>query len=456
MITALGERFGALSARYLPDPLVIVALLTLATALAGLLVGDALASASALERVDALARGWYAEATAPALMKFALQMCLVLATGHALALSPPVQTLIARLATLARSPGQAVVLVALTGCVASLIQWGMGVIVGALMAREMGRAFARAGRPVHYPLLGAAGYAGFTVWHGGLSGSAPLAVASPGHFLAPMIGVIPISVTLLSALNLAIVASLLLLIPLILWRLMPTRSEAMIPCVLPVTDPAALDAPEAPTRAHLTRWLESSRALNLALGALLAVVLWAHFREQGVAGWQLDSAILMCLSAGLIAHRSPLSYARALSEGVAGCSGIILQFPFYFGIVGMLKASGLIAQLASWSVALASPSTLAPLTFLSAGLVNLLVPSGGGQWAVQGPVIMEAAARLGVAPHKIVIALSHGDAWTNLLQPFWALPLLGIMGLRARDIIGYTALVMVLTGPVIMALLWML
>jgi short-chain fatty acids transporter len=123
----------------------------------------------------------------------------------------------------------------------------------------------------------------------------------------------------------------------------------------------------------------------------------------------------------------------------------------YFGIVGVLKVSGLAGMMAGWFVAVSSAQTLAVWTFLSAGLLNMLIPSGGGQWAVQGPVMVEAALRLGVEPARVVMALAYGDAWTNMLQPFWALPLLGVMGLEARQILGYTTVVMCVTGPVIVA-----
>jgi short-chain fatty acids transporter len=181
--------------------------------------------------------------------------------------------------------------------------------------------------------------------------------------------------------------------------------------------------------------------------ALCGWVVWSL--AGGGAVWGLDTINLSFLGLGLLLHRSAGAYMAAVGEGVRGCAGIILQFPLYFGIVGVLKASGLAGQLAGWFAQVSSAGTLAVWTFLSAGLMNMLIPSGGGQWAVQGPVMMEAAARLGVAPERVVMALAYGDAWTNMLQPFWALPLLGIMGLEARQIVGYTAVVMVLTGPLI-------
>jgi short-chain fatty acids transporter len=449
MIERIGERLSGAAERFMPDPFVLVLVLTIASLGAGASCGSEVQALGVGERLAVLARGWAGEVYATGLMKFALQMCVVLITGHALAMSRPVRRGIEALARWAKTPGQAVVLVALGSALASLIQWGLGVIVGAFLAREVGRAFAREGRAVHYPLLGAAGYSGFMVWHGGLSGSAPLKVAEPGHFLADAIGVIPVGQTLFGPLNLAVTGSLLVVIPLALWRLMPRDEAKMVsyPAVLLDEEPVEF---ERDARAGWLRALEGTRALNVGFALGLGAYLVWFFGEEGAAGWNLDTINLTFLALGLGLHASPRSYVDAVSDGARGCAGILLQFPFYFGILGLLKSSGLIAQIAEVFVAISGPSTFPVLTFLSAGFVNFLVPSGGGQWAVQGPVMMEAVSELSVEPARAIMAMSYGDAWTNMLQPFWALPLLGIMGLSARDIIGYTAFVLAVTGPVIM------
>ncbi len=156
---------------------------------------------------------------------------------------------------------------------------------------------------------------------------------------------------------------------------------------------------------------------------------------------------LFFLSVGLILHGSSKAYAAAVSDGVRGCSGIILQFPLYAGIMAMLQVSGLATRIAEGFASISTQATYPLFTFLSAALVNLWVPSGGGQWIIQGPIVLESAVDLGVAPGQAVMAFAYGDQWTNMIQPFWALALLGITGLEARQIIGYTAAVMVLTAP---------
>lgn len=453
MIARLGKAMNRLSERFVPDPFILVLLLTMAIIILGTFFGQNINTLPVAERLARLADGWYGEFYKGGLMKFALQMCIVLITGHALALSSPVQKLIKSLTKLASTPGSAVIVVALTSAIASLIQWGMGVIVGAFIAREMGKSFARQNKPVHYPLLGAAGYAGFMVWHGGLSGSAPLKVAGPKHFLVKEIGVIPVSQTLFSTLNIAVIVSLLIVIPLVLWRLMPSSEDDMVGYDLPLEHDDALADDDVRPKS-LLGLLEHTRTLNLIASTVLIGWLGYYFSQKGVRGWNLDAINILFLTLGLLFHQSPRAYTAAISDGAKGAAGIILQFPFYFGIVGLLKASGLIGQIAQWFVDISTSTTFPVWTFISAGVVNFLVPSGGGQWAVQGPVMMKAIESLNIQPANVIMALSYGDAWTNMLQPFWALPLLGIMGLKAKDIIGYTTFVMLVTGPVI--IFWLL
>lgn len=456
MIVRIGNRLSAAAERWMPDPYIFAVTLTFLTFALAFGFGREVADLGFTDRMAALGQGWYGEFFSKGLMKFALQMCLILVTGHALAMSGPVRGLIRKLAGVVSTPRAAVVLVSIVACIASLLSWGLGAIVGAFIAREVGRAFAERDIPVHYPLLGAAGYAGFLVWHGGFSGSAPLSVAQPDHFLISTVGVIPFSETTGSLFNLIITGTLLVLIPTVFWLLMPRDESKMRPYFgghepEPVTGESVEDS-----RAPFVRTLESSYYLNALTAFGILGFLTFHFATKGWGAWNFDSINMLTLGVGIAAHRSPESYVSAIVDGVKGTAGIILQFPFYFGILGLMKSSGLIIQVAEAFVAISTPDTFPIFTFLSAGIVNFFVPSGGGQWAVQGPVMMEAVGTLGIEPGRVIMALAYGDAWTNMLQPFWALPLLGIMGLKARDIVGYTALLLIVSGPVIMLLLYLL
>jgi short-chain fatty acids transporter len=209
----------------------------------------------------------------------------------------------------------------------------------------------------------------------------------------------------------------------------------------------------------LPDFLERSPFAVLALAVPALVWLATRFADRGFAALDLNTANLLFFSVGLILHGSARRYVAAIEDGARGCAGIILQFPLYAGIIGMMVASGLAAQIAQWFVAQSggpggSAGGLSVMTFLSAGLVNLFVPSGGGQWAVQGPIAMRAAVDSGVDPARLVMAIAYGDAWTNMIQPFWALPALAITGAKARDVVGYTALALVVGGVWVMGCLW--
>lgn len=171
------------------------------------------------------------------------------------------------------------------------------------------------------------------------------------------------------------------------------------------------------------------------------------------AGLSLNAVIFILIFAGILLHGSLSAYLKALREGAAGATGVIIQFPFYAGIMGMMASSGMSADMVRFFSNISTADTLPWLTFLSAGLLNVLVPSGGGQWAIQGPIAIEAAKALGVDPARSIVAFAWGDAWTNLIQPFWALPALAIAGLRAKDIMGFCAMALFSTGIVISAIL---
>ena len=453
MIARLGRTFSRLSTRVVPDPFV------LALALTGLVLvlGFVRLQGAAPPPDDGVAwtllMSWTKGFSSPGGLAFALQMCLVLVTGHALALSPPVQRVVVWIATLPKSGASAAALVAAVAAVAGVVHWGLGAIVGAFLAREIARHARSRGLTVHYPLLGAAAYCGLAVWHGGLSGSAPLKVAEAGHFVEEIAGVVPVSATLLSPLNFAITGAIVLLLPLLFFAMAPkTDAECTPPdpdklAPLPKREVAEIDS--VPT------WLRESPIVGLTVGGLGLTVVIAGFVGDKLS-FDLNLVNLLFLFLGVTLQGRLGDYSDAIADGARGAGAIVLQFPFYFAILGVMKATGMIAWISSAMATVATSTTFPVLAFLSAGLVNLVVPSGGGQWAVQGEILLQAGADLGVAPGVTVMAFAYGDAWTNMLQPFWALPLLGIMGLRARDIIGYTAVVFCLMAVLVPVLLLVL
>ncbi|KLJ01969.1 TIGR00366 family protein [Luteimonas sp. FCS-9] len=413
--------------RYLPDAYVFVLIFTAIAAAAAL----AIERTPPLELIRHWGGGFWE------LLGFSMQMLLVLVTGFILARTPPVARMLTALASRCRTPRNAIVVVTLVALIANWINWGFGLVIGALFAREVARHVR-----VDYRLLVASAYSGFLVWHGGLSGSIPLTIATEGHFLQDTMGLIPTSETIFAPFNLLILALLAIAIPLINRAMTPGDDEAVL--FSPPDDPAppalAHDATPAVRLEH--GWI-----LSVAVGAAGLAYLVDHFATGG--GLNLNIVNYGFLMLGIVLHRTPARLLAALQEAIKGGAGIVVQFPFYAGIMAILVGSGLATTLSEWFASFASASTLPLWTFLSAGLINMFVPSGGGQWAVQAPVMVPAAQALDADLARVAMAVAWGDAWTSMLQPFFALPLLAIAGLKIKDIMGYCLMLLFASGVII-------
>jgi len=417
--------------RWLPDPFIFVLLLTQVVFLAGI----GLEAQSPIAMIQHWGGGFWA------LLAFSMQMILILVTGWVLATTPFFKRILGAAAQLARTPGQAIVLVTLVSLMASWLNWGFGLVVGAMFARQL----ARRVTDVDYRLLIASAYSGFLVWHGGLAGSVPLTIATPSHFMAESMGIVSTSQTIFASFNLLIVLALFIVVPLLNRLMMPPPQETISidPAKLVETPPTPLPASQTPAER-----MENSILLSQAVGIMGVVFAVYYFAVKG-GGLNLNIVNFIFLMLGIALHGRPSRFLEAVGDAARGSSGIIIQFPFYAGIMGMMVGSGLAASLSSGFVAISNETTLPLFTFLSAGIVNFFVPSGGGQWAVQAPVMIPAALELKVDLARISMAVAWGDAWTNMIQPFWALPALAIAGLRAKDIMGFCLIVLVVSGVVI-------
>lgn len=421
--------------RYLPDPFIFVLLLTLVTFVAAIIFEGH----GPMAIIEMWGQGFWN------LLSFSMQMLLVLVTGFMLASTPLVRDILNRLASLAKTPGQAIVLVTFVALIASWINWGFGLVVGALFAKSLARQ-----TRVHYPLLIASAYSGFIVWHGGLAGSIPLDIATDGHFSESIIGVIGTGETIFAFFNLAIVLALFVVVPTVNRLMLPSEKDSIF------IDPKLLDDLHD-TNITITRpaeHLENSRVLTWLVGFSGLAFIFQYFLNDG--GLNLNIVNFMFLFLAIILHQTPRRLLDSLNEAVKGSAGIVIQFPFYAGIMGVMTASGLAASISVGFVSIATAESLPFWSFISAGLVNIFVPSGGGQWAVQAPVMLPAAQELGASIPRVAMAVAWGDAWTNLLQPFWALPVLAIAGLKAKDIMGYCLMLLVITGIIIsIGLTWL-
>lgn len=424
---------NSLMEKYLPDPFLFVIILTVVIFALGLGLTDS----SPVQMVAFWGEGFWK------LLAFSMQMVLVLVTGFVLASSPIFKKGLGKLASVAKSPGSAIILVTLVSLAASWINWGFGLVIGALFAKEL----AKRVENVDYRLLVASAYSGFIIWHAGFSGSIPLSIATEGHPFVDKIGIIPTSATIFASYNLIIIAALVIIVPLLNRLMMPKKEDTV------TVDPKLLADPiiEAlPAKSDMTpaERLENSWMISMIIGALGIAFIIYYFVQNGFA-LTLDLVNFMFLFLGIIFHGTPRKYLIAVQEAVKGAGAIIVQFPFYAGIMGMMTASGLAGVMSEAFVSISTADTLPLFAFLSAGLVNFFVPSGGGQWAVQAPIMLEAAEMLGSDPAKVAMAVAWGDAWTNMIQPFWALPALAIAGLKAKDIMGFCVIVLIVSGVVI-------
>lgn len=453
MIQKIGERMADWARRWVPDPFVLAVLLTfvslsLAVFAQGFGIFDSLGAWGGRiinGEITADEQGFWK------FLAFSMQMCLVLVTGYALATTKPVARLLDRLASKPTTTAQAASLTAFMAIVAALINWGLGLIVGAILAREIGKSAKRRGVAIHYPLVAAAGYVGLMVWHGGFSGTAPFKMTQQkdvvdvlGVERAATVQPLGLDQTVFSPLNLTVAALLLALVPLMFWALSPKGGRVHGIEIANLSE-GSFEPDEGAT--GVVKFLERTPILTVMICAMGFAYLFFYISR--ISFWKIDiNAINMFfLFLGLLLHGSPANYVAAITDAAKGAGGIILQFPFYAGIQAILQYSGLVKAASLWIAENASAQTLPLFTFFSAAVVNLFVPSGGGQWGIQGPVVVDSALQLGAPLGSSVMALAYGDQWTNMLQPFWALPLLSITGLKARDIIGYTAFVMLLSLP---------
>lgn len=397
------------------------------------------------------------------LLTFSMQMTLILVTGYVIAYHPLVYRVLSRLARIPRDTKQAAALATVVSIGLSYISWGLSLIGGAILAREIGRQASLSGKRIHYPVVVAAAYSGLGLtWHWGLTASAPLLMNTPGNFLSDTmrelygVELVPLGETIFNPYTIINFLIITFAAVAIYWLIAPSRgairgAEEYAPEIL---REEALRREEVRVETLADR-LENSRALALITVVLGAIAIFIELSSKGVSrALNLNTMNFIFLMTGLLLYSNPISYARAFYNSVRSAAGVILQFHFYAGIFGLFNTVfepvGLsTAQIIADALAgLASPLTWPVVAFVTAGLVNLFIPSGGGEWAAIGEILVRAGYDLGVPVGKTIIAYGFGDSWTNLLQPFWAIPLLDITRTRARDVFGYTITLMILVFPV--------
>lgn len=474
-LSNIADALGRLTARLVPSAFSIAVLLTFLTFALALVWGGATLPFT----VQAWGDGFWE------LLTFSMQMALVIFSGYLLALARPVRRLLERIASLAVTPRAAVMLMAAASMALAYINWGLSIVASAMLVRHV----AQRQPQVDYRLLVACAYFGLgATWHAGLSASAPLLVATPGHFLEEAIGVLPITTTLYSPFNVGLVVFVTVGLTLLAGALHPPPERTV------TIDPSLLEGlgkveePEPPRDDSPATRLDHSRVLNtvFALTGFFWLVQHLMMRALGEAraaaisgawgagqigealrliaveglpalltdGWthlNINLVNFIFLMSAILLHGTPAALLKAAEQASSSVSGVVLQFPLYAGIYGVFKGSGLTDRIGEAFVSISTQKTFPAVVYLYSGIVNYFVPSGGSKWAIEAPYLLRAATELNVPAEKVVLAYAWGDMATDLIQPFWALPLLAVARIEFKEILGFLLLTFLIYLPVVTA-----
>ena len=435
--------------RWLPDAFLFAIILTIVVFIAAM-VGTGVGPLRVLSY-------WGSDSGFWGLLGFSMQMCLVVVLGSALAQAPVVNRLLKSCAGLAQTPKQGILVTVIISGICMWLNWGFGLIAGVLLAKEVARKIPT----IDYRVLIASAYSVICMWHAGLSGSIPLQITTPGALAA--VGyttdvnmTVSTAETIFFPVNLVLVVLVIAACAVVMVASHPDAEHTI------TVDPALLKDEEVRTYEVKVPAdaMEQSKILWAITWIAGFVYIGYYFYNTVANGNSVLSALtlnivnMIFMFLGILAHGSLRRYIDAIGDSASSAAGVILQFPFYAGIMGMMVGANdqgvsLAQIIADAFVAISTNMTFPMLTFLSAGIVNFFVPSGGGQWAVQAPAMMPAAAEMGVSASRCAMGIAWGDCWTNLIQPFWALPALAIAGLKARDIMGYLVVLTVVVGIIV-------
>jgi short-chain fatty acids transporter len=426
VLPRLAAALARASVRWVPDSLSIAVLLTVLTFALALTLGGATPAAALLAWGDGI---W-------SLLSFSMQIVLVIFSGYVVAVSPPVRRALEAAAGVPRGPVQAVAWTAGLSMALCWLNWGVGLIAAAMLVRAMGRRHPDA----DYRLLVASAYLGMgTTWHGGPSGSVPLLLATPGSFMVKdglIAAPIPLAATILTLPNLVLMAVVLAGFTALAALLHP-RPGGTVPAPREALDAlAAFEPPPRPAAPAPAERLLHGGALNRAIGTAGLAYLALQASRAGLA-LTLDTVNLLFFSLAILLHPTAASVLKASEEAARSVHGVVLQFPLYGGLYGLLKGTALAGAVAKGFIAIASTASYPLVVFWYSAALNYVVPSGGGKWALEALYVLEAGRELGVSASRVSMAYAYGDMATNLVQPFWAIPLLGVARLEFRDIFGY-------------------
>ena len=428
--------FTELMRKYLPDPFVFAIMLTLLT----MVLAFAVESRPVNLVVQDWGKGFWS------LLGFTTQMAVILVMGYVLAAAPIVNRFMDKIASHVHTPRQAIIVATIVGCVGSYLNWGFGLVIGGIMARKL----ALKVKGVHYPLIIASAYTGFTMYSLGFSATIPVLISTKGHAFEGTMGLIPLTETIFSLPILLTSLTVLIALPLLNAAMHPKQGEKVVE-LDPVT--AAQDSKPAAGAGELlgdektlASRLNNSRALSMLIGLCGMGYVGLHFYEGGNLDLNMINFFILFL--GVLLLKTPMQYVEKVNEGVRTIGGIILQFPFYAGIMAIMHGSGLVESIAHVFVSISSADTLPLWGLISSFVINFFAPSGGGHWVLQGPFMIDAATTLGASQAQTAMSVMLGNGWNDLVQPFWILPALALSKLKLKDIMGYTVVSMMLVGAI--------
>lgn len=428
----LATFFTELMRKYLPDPFVFAIILTLLTAVLAVVVEGQ----NAQEVTQTWGKGFWS------LLAFTTQMAVILAMGYVLATAPITDRMLNAIVSRVHTPHTAIIVATLVGGVGSYLNWGFGLVIGGIVAKKL----ALKVKGVHYPLIIAAAYSGFTLYGLGFSSSIPVLISTAGHPMEKDMGIIPLSETIFSVPMLLTSLAIIITLPLLNAWLHPKAGQKVVevdPDIDKVQETKGSSA-DLIAENTIASKLNNSRILSMLIGLMGLGYIAIHFSGKGNLDLNMINFIILFL--GILLLGTPAAYVARVNEGIKTISGIILQYPFYAGIMAIMAGSGLVNTISSVFVDVATPETLPFWGLISSFVINFFAPSAGGHWMIQGPFMIDAAKEIGSTLNQTAMAVMLGNAWNDLVQPFWILPALALSKLKLRDVMGYTVIMMIWVG----------
>nr|WP_174505450.1 TIGR00366 family protein [Acinetobacter sp. Marseille-Q1620] len=423
--------FTQLMQKYLPDPFVFAIGLTLLT----MILAVVIEGYSPVDTLSSWGDGFWS------LLAFTTQMAVILCMGYVLAASEVVDNFLNKIVSHVHRPQTAIIVATLVGCIGCYLNWGFGLVVGSIIARKL----ATQVKGVHYPLIIAAAYSGFTMYGLGFSATIPVLISTPGHVFEKQMGIVPLTDTIFSVPLLLITLTVLITLPLLNAWLHPKNKDEVkeINISLMPTMNTVKTSQDNEPQTFASR-LNNSRLLSFCIGILGLFYIAIYFIQDGAL--DLNKVNFIILFLGILFLKTPANYVAKLNEGIKTIGGIVLQFPFYAGIMAIMDKSGLVSTISEVFVNVANAHTLPFWGLVSSFVINFFAPSGGGHWALQGPFMIQAATELHSSMAITAMSVMLGNAWNDLVQPFWILPALALSQLKLKDIMGYSVIAMFWVG----------